>query len=169
MWTAYRQGRAAVDPATFWAKGEIGFFEFYIIPLAKKLKNCGVFGVSSEEYLNYALQNLAEWKSKGEEIVAELVQQLELLHHHHDTTTTAAAVDNGQQPVFDGAHDDDDLKEEVVVAAALADHHVADDVVADPQQPEPAVVVSYDDRYDDQDHQDDSNIQASSSRNWIEI
>jgi hypothetical protein len=28
---------------------EIGFFDFYIIPLAKKLKECGVFGVSSDE------------------------------------------------------------------------------------------------------------------------
>jgi hypothetical protein len=27
--------------------GEIGFFDFYIIPLARKLKECGVFGVSS--------------------------------------------------------------------------------------------------------------------------
>jgi hypothetical protein len=30
-------------------EGEIGFFDFYIIPLAKKLKECGVFGVSSDE------------------------------------------------------------------------------------------------------------------------
>lgn len=38
------------DPSEFWAKGEIGFFDFYIIPLAKKLKECGVFGVSSCKY-----------------------------------------------------------------------------------------------------------------------
>lgn len=31
-----------------------GFFDFYIIPLAKKLKDCGVFEVSSDEYLNSA-------------------------------------------------------------------------------------------------------------------
>lgn len=40
--------------ATFWYKGELGFFDNYIIPLAKKLKDCGVFGVSSDEFLNYA-------------------------------------------------------------------------------------------------------------------
>ena len=39
------------DPASFWYQGEIGFFDNYIIPLAKKLKDCGVFGVSSDEYL----------------------------------------------------------------------------------------------------------------------
>jgi hypothetical protein len=43
------------DPSENWYQGEIGF-DFYIIPLAK-LKDCGVFGVSSDEYLNYALKN----------------------------------------------------------------------------------------------------------------
>ena len=57
MYDAYRKGRSEKDPSDFWAKGEIGFFDFYIIPLAKKLKDCGVFGVSSDEYLNYAEKN----------------------------------------------------------------------------------------------------------------
>ena len=56
MYRAYRQGRSEKDPSEFWCKGEIGFFDFYIIPLAKKLKDCGVFGVSSDEYLNYAVR-----------------------------------------------------------------------------------------------------------------
>jgi len=51
MYCAFKAGRASKDPAEFWYKGEIGFFDFYIIPLAKKLKECGVFGVSSGEYL----------------------------------------------------------------------------------------------------------------------
>jgi 3'5'-cyclic nucleotide phosphodiesterase len=54
---AYKDGRSEVDPSINWYNGEIGFFDFYIIPLAKKLKDCGVFGVSSDEYLNYAMKN----------------------------------------------------------------------------------------------------------------
>jgi len=54
---AFKQGRADKDPANYWYLGELGFFDFYIIPLAKKLKDCGVFGVASDEYLNYALSN----------------------------------------------------------------------------------------------------------------
>ena len=54
-------------------QGELGFFDFYIIPLAKKLKNCGVFGVSSDEYLKYAENNRREWEHKGQEVVAELI------------------------------------------------------------------------------------------------
>jgi len=49
----------------------LGFFDHYIIPLAKKLKECGVFGVASDEYLNYAKANREEWSSKGKEIVQE--------------------------------------------------------------------------------------------------
>ena len=52
-----------------WYKGELGFFDFYIIPLAKKLESCGVFGVSSEECLNYAEANRSEWEKKGEGLV----------------------------------------------------------------------------------------------------
>ena len=69
-------GRSKTNPADFWYQGEIGFFEFYIIPLAKKLKDCGVFGVSSDEYLNYAEHNLKEWKARGKVVVKELVEHV---------------------------------------------------------------------------------------------
>ncbi|CAJ1930877.1 unnamed protein product [Cylindrotheca closterium] len=72
-YAAYIAGRAATDPSINWYKGEIGFFDFYIIPLAKKLESCGVFGKSSDEFLNYARSNREEWESRGESIVAELV------------------------------------------------------------------------------------------------
>ena len=76
MFLAFRQGRMGKNPAEFWYEGEIAFFEFYIIPLAKKLKDCGVFGVSSGEYLNYAENNLEEWKVRGQEVVVEMVERV---------------------------------------------------------------------------------------------
>jgi hypothetical protein len=54
--TAYKQGCMGADPSTFWYKGELGFFDKYIIPLAKYLKDCNIFGASSGECLNFALQ-----------------------------------------------------------------------------------------------------------------
>ena len=75
-YAAYKEGRAAKNPVDGWYEGEIGFFDFYIIPLAKKLKNCGVFGVSSDEYLNYAQNNRREWVAKGKQIVIEYVEAL---------------------------------------------------------------------------------------------
>jgi 3'5'-cyclic nucleotide phosphodiesterase/Adenylate and Guanylate cyclase catalytic domain len=71
---AFLEGRAGANPADSWYDGELGFFDFYIIPLAMKLKDCGVFGVSSDEYLNYAQQNRREWESRGRELVEEMVQ-----------------------------------------------------------------------------------------------
>lgn len=72
----FKEGRAEKDPAEYWYKGEIGFFDFYIIPLAKKLKECGVFGKSSDEYLNYALKNRQEWEERGQEVLAEMVEAM---------------------------------------------------------------------------------------------
>eukprot|EP00526_Cylindrotheca_closterium_P001661 CAMPEP_0113641374 /NCGR_PEP_ID=MMETSP0017_2-20120614/21721_1 /TAXON_ID=2856 /ORGANISM="Cylindrotheca closterium" /LENGTH=1133 /DNA_ID=CAMNT_0000552715 /DNA_START=78 /DNA_END=3479 /DNA_ORIENTATION=+ /assembly_acc=CAM_ASM_000147 len=71
---AFKAGRADVDPSINWYKGEIGFFDFYVIPLAKKLDSCGVFGVSSHEYLNYAMNNRDEWVREGEKLVEEYLR-----------------------------------------------------------------------------------------------
>jgi hypothetical protein len=71
-YAAYAAGRTNENPATNWYNGEIDFFDNYIIPLARKLQECGVFGVSGDEYLQYALQNREEWVIKGKSIVAGL-------------------------------------------------------------------------------------------------
>ena len=80
MYKAYADGRADIDPSNNWYQGELGFFDFYILPLAKKLEECGVFGVSSDEYLNYAIKNRAEWETRGQEIVQEMVEKV---HMHY--------------------------------------------------------------------------------------
>jgi class 3 adenylate cyclase len=78
LYRAFIEGRSDKDPSEFWYKGEMGFFDFYIIPLVKKLKDCGVFGVSSDEYLNYAMKNRQEWEDRGLEVVAGLVEDIEV-------------------------------------------------------------------------------------------
>lgn len=77
MSVAFKAGRMGADPATFWYEGELGFFDNYIIPLAKKLKECNVFGVSSDEYLSYALKNRTEWEQRGKEMLANMITDLE--------------------------------------------------------------------------------------------
>lgn len=87
-------GRVDTNPADTWYEGELAFFDYCkllflyidslqqirisqspsdIIPLAKKLKDCGVFGVSSDEYLSYAEKNCKEWKHKGKRAVSEML------------------------------------------------------------------------------------------------
>lgn len=75
LYKAYRQGRADRNPAVYWYQGEIGFFDFYIIPLAKKLRDCGVFGLTSDENLNYAMQNRELWVERGNEITLEMLER----------------------------------------------------------------------------------------------
>lgn len=75
MKKAYQSNRLAMDPATFWYSGELKFFDNYVLPLAKKLKECNVFGVSSDECLNYAMLNRAEWNVRGEALVAEMIDE----------------------------------------------------------------------------------------------
>jgi hypothetical protein len=60
-------GRSEKDPSIGWYEGQIWFFDNYIIPLAEKLNECGVFGVAGSEYLSYALENRREWELKGQE------------------------------------------------------------------------------------------------------
>lgn len=74
----FLDGRSPFDPSKGWYKGELGFFDFYIIPLANKLKECGVFGKGSSEYLDYATRNRSEWEAKGQEAVAEMIRNM---HH----------------------------------------------------------------------------------------
>ena len=75
LYFAYLAGRMDKDPSLGWYGGELWFFDNYIIPLAKKLKDCGVFGVSSDEYLHYASQNRYEWEQKGHLIVKEMKER----------------------------------------------------------------------------------------------
>jgi hypothetical protein len=90
MYKAYKAGRLDWDPSVGWYQGEIGFFDFYIIPLAKKLFKCGVFGVSSDEYLNYALTNRKEWEKKGAAMVAQYLKNYEekFGRTHESSSTT---------------------------------------------------------------------------------
>eukprot|EP00980_Cylindrotheca_fusiformis_P012650 scaffold3091_cov117-Cylindrotheca_fusiformis.AAC.2 len=93
---AYREGRADCDPSTNWYKGEIGFFDYYVIPLAKKLQSCGVFGVSSHEYLNYATANREEWVREGEALVQQFLSAF-----NEENARVAAPLD----PIVEKRHD----------------------------------------------------------------
>jgi 3'5'-cyclic nucleotide phosphodiesterase len=76
MYSAYRSGRSAKDPLDGWYEGELWFFDNYVIPLAQKLRECKVFGVSCDEFLDYAKDNRMEWEEKGREIVSKAAQSL---------------------------------------------------------------------------------------------
>jgi 3'5'-cyclic nucleotide phosphodiesterase len=77
MYDAYQNGRAPEDPTTKWYEGELWFFDNYVIPLAQKLKKCNIFGASCAEFLDYAIDNRAEWEAKGRDIVQEAIEAMQ--------------------------------------------------------------------------------------------
>jgi hypothetical protein len=78
MYAAYSCGVSKKDPSEFWYEEEMQFFDSYVIPTAKKLKDCGVFGVSSDELLSYAIKNRQEWEDRGHELVAEMLKSAQI-------------------------------------------------------------------------------------------
>mmetsp|Transcript_18031 Transcript_18031/g.27936 ORF Transcript_18031/g.27936 Transcript_18031/m.27936 type:complete len:1210 (-) Transcript_18031:105-3734(-) len=92
MYTAFRSGRMGADPRDFWYQGELKFFDNYIIPLSQKLQECNVFGVSSDEYLSYALLNRAEWEERGRDIVANILEEIESSQEPSTKAVTSLAM-----------------------------------------------------------------------------
>eukprot|EP00526_Cylindrotheca_closterium_P003695 CAMPEP_0113621262 /NCGR_PEP_ID=MMETSP0017_2-20120614/10860_1 /TAXON_ID=2856 /ORGANISM="Cylindrotheca closterium" /LENGTH=1329 /DNA_ID=CAMNT_0000530993 /DNA_START=95 /DNA_END=4084 /DNA_ORIENTATION=- /assembly_acc=CAM_ASM_000147 len=76
MYEAFQAGRSEKDPSEGWYKGELWFFDNYVIPLARKLEECRVFGVASDECLNYALENRKEWAVKGEAMLEQMTRKI---------------------------------------------------------------------------------------------
>jgi len=74
---AYRNGRGERDPSETWYKGELEFFDHFVIPLVRNLKESGVIGVASDEYSMYAIANRDEWEIKGRDIVKLFKSQYE--------------------------------------------------------------------------------------------
>ena len=91
MYGAYQDNRSEEDPTEGWYEAQLAFFDNYVIPLARKLKECGVFGVSSDEYLTYALENRKEWEMKGQQVSREMISDtgddnnpFRVVNAHHD-------------------------------------------------------------------------------------
>lgn len=86
MYAAYKAGRIKKDPADGWYQGELWFFDNYVIPLALKLKECGVFGASGDEYHTYAVGNRDEWASHGEKECQEMLAEVKELEDNGESS-----------------------------------------------------------------------------------
>jgi class 3 adenylate cyclase len=72
MYQAHHAGRADKDPAASWYMGELAFFDKFVIPLATRLRDCGIYGASGDEYLKNALENRRLWVDKGKTIARDM-------------------------------------------------------------------------------------------------
>jgi hypothetical protein len=47
-----------------------------------------VFGVSSDECLNYAMQNRNEWKDRGQELVNEMIERVGIERNNNNNQSS---------------------------------------------------------------------------------
>ena len=69
MQLAYGSGRA-LEPSVHWYRGELAFYDHYVLPLAKRLEESGIY---SNQYSKLALKNRSEWESTGIAVVETMV------------------------------------------------------------------------------------------------
>lgn len=63
-------------PATNWYSSQIGFYDFYIIPLAKRLDYCGAFEHHNIEFAFLAQRNRDRWIEEGKTMTKIMVDSL---------------------------------------------------------------------------------------------
>lgn len=96
---AFNAGRLEEDPCNFWYEAELEFFDNTIIPLAKKLKASGAFGIYFDESLNYAVQNRHAWERQGKDIVSEMEQAFEALGKGDFSPHRESALDDSEENI----------------------------------------------------------------------
>ena len=65
-------------PKENWYESQIGFFDFYVIPLAKRLDACGVFS-NEQTFAQLAARNKEQWIEMGRECASTMVMEAEVM------------------------------------------------------------------------------------------
>jgi hypothetical protein len=94
MTLAFRNGRSSFDPSSNWYQGEIGFFDHYVIPLAKKMKEAGVFGSAGAPYLAFATSNKEMWEASGPQAVEVLIEETKAMFDDDDDDSSLGSSSN---------------------------------------------------------------------------
>ncbi|CAJ1949482.1 unnamed protein product [Cylindrotheca closterium] len=82
MYDAFAEGRSDKDPSDGWYKGELWFFDNWVIPLATNLSECGVLNIVCQQLLRQAKNNRMKWKLEGEELCRSMLQKATRRRRH---------------------------------------------------------------------------------------
>jgi len=70
---AYILGRGT-DPQGRWFENQIGFLECYLLPLARRLEDVGVFGEQmGQKFAQIVESNRDTWLVEGQEVTDEII------------------------------------------------------------------------------------------------
>jgi len=79
---AYRNGRGESDPGPEWFRNQIGFYDFYVLPLARRLRKCGVFGEKlGQQFVTNAKAIRRRWLEEGMATSREILKDGEAHYH----------------------------------------------------------------------------------------
>jgi hypothetical protein len=79
-----------IDPSDAWFKGQISFFDHYIIPLAERIRMGDIFSQDvSDIFLNSALRNKVRWNEEGA-IVCDNMKEIA----HREAELRLSALNN---------------------------------------------------------------------------
>lgn len=68
--------KRGTDPETRWFENQIGFLESYLLPLAHRLDDTGVFGErKGEQFAANVIANRDKWLTEGLEVAQQIVQE----------------------------------------------------------------------------------------------
>jgi hypothetical protein len=70
---AFVQGRG-VNPEIRWFENQTGFLESYLLPLARRLEDTGVFGELGTEFASIVETNRDTWMTEGREVTESIIQ-----------------------------------------------------------------------------------------------
>ena len=76
LYDAFKSGRSGNDPQDGWYTNQLGFYRLYVIPLAEKMKTCGVFGEKGEEWVRNAVSIRDRWEREGERVTKEMIEEV---------------------------------------------------------------------------------------------
>ena len=65
-------------PKENWYESQIGFFDFYVIPLAERLDACGVFS-GEQQFAQLAARNKEQWIEIGRDCTSAMVMEAEMM------------------------------------------------------------------------------------------
>eukprot|EP00980_Cylindrotheca_fusiformis_P017753 scaffold5598_cov126-Cylindrotheca_fusiformis.AAC.2 len=91
MYTAYLEGRADKDPSESWYDGELWFFDNWVLPLARKLKESGVLNAVSDQLLEHANRNRSRWEVEGRQICISMLASLKEKPTVRKTTSSSTS------------------------------------------------------------------------------
>ena len=98
---AYEIGRCADgeedDPSKDWFGNQLGFYEIYILPLARRLRKCGAFAPDAGEAFVQNAKNICRrWEYEGAAITDRMIEEVKREYDERTKGRAAAAQDPPQ-------------------------------------------------------------------------